>query len=319
MMVEVLAEWGQPATLDEACRQAEAAKIAGCAWSKWQMFDPDRLVSNQAKRYWAPELGGSQSQRATFTDNGTLDRDDWRKLRRFCDLIGIGFLVTPFDLEAVEQLAELEVEAVKIASADVTYQPLVQAVGRLRVPVFISAGASEVSEVYRALRWIGHPHTIVLACDLVYPCPAEHANLLGVQEWAHRRCGYSDHTVEVVTGAVAVALGATVLEKHTTINPDGVAPDNRMALTPDKLHQYVTLANDAARLVTPVTGDPQRAAREQARRAWHAARDLPAGHVLADGDVIGLRPCTPGMVPVGEVVSGRTLGAAVKRGEAIPA
>jgi N,N'-diacetyllegionaminate synthase len=319
--VTVIAEWGQAPNFETALRQAHATLSFNGQIAKWQMFSPDRLVSHRAARYWEPMLGGQLSQMDTFTQNGSLTDDEWRALAEHCQRIGIGFLVTPFDLEAVDLLADIGVSGVKIASADITYRPLLEKVGRLGVPVTLSAGASSLSEVDQALQWLACPDVTVMACDLVYPCELKAANLQRVSELAnlYPRVGYSDHTMSTITGAVAVSHGATVLEKHCTLNVQGVAPDNRMALTPRKMGEYAKFAAQAFTLMSPVTGDPEHAARVQARRSWHALRDLPAGHTLSEGDVIGLRPCLTTSLSVDQPVDGLVLTESVKAGSPVPA
>ena len=162
---------------------------------------------------------------------------------------------------------------------------------------------------------------IPLACDLVYPCPAESADL-GCQIPKLRqladRVGYSDHTTSTITGAVAVALGASVLEKHVTLDPGGDAPDDKMALTVDQATEYLAHARAAGTLLSKVEGDPQEAARIGARRSAYARYPLEAGQVLKSSDVAWLRPCPADGIPPYRTIAGRTLACAVGQGERIP-
>lgn len=321
-MIEVVAEWGQSCrgNLDIAKRQADAAKAAGCTWSKWQAFDPARLASRYARRYWDPNLGGQDDQLATFTDNGMLAPADWAKLGAHCRAIGIGFMCTPFDMESVKLLVGAGIEAFKIASADTTFQDLVDAVGVTGTPVFMSAGASAEAEIIRALGWLeaaGSGPVTLMACSLSYPTVDSDVNLGRIVSLAEMGypVGYSDHSLGVETALAATAIGAVVLEKHVTIQERGGArlgsarpgeavqgmawavPDDNMALDPDQLAEYVRLAQLGARLRGDATLAPspaEMAAREGARRSAYATQDLPAGHTLHPSDVAWLRPCPPG-------------------------
>ncbi len=300
MAIEIVAEFGQSHRGDvaTAIRQAEVAKAAGCAYVKWQMFDPERIAGPTARRYWDPALGGAETQLETFHTNGNLAPDGWRHLKTACDEIGIGFLVTPFDLEAVDLLEELDVAAYKIASGDITYRQLLLKVAATGKPVFLSTGAAHLYEVEQALVWLGHIGVTLLACALSYPCEPKDANLARIQTLLcmAERVGYSDHTLGSWTALAAVAAGADVLEKHATLNPVGDVPDDRMALGPDVLAAYVDLARYGEELrgsdeIAPVIAEWP--AREGARRSLHAAHDIDPGHIFQPGDFTYLRPAGP--------------------------
>lgn len=324
-MVDVIAEWGQSnrGDLATAIRQADVAKWAGCTWAKWQMFDAHRIAGPDAKRYWDERLGGSESQLETFHLGGMLAPEGWRALKAHCDTIGLGFLATPFDLEAVDLLEDLGVSAYKIASGDITYKQLLQKVAATGKPVFLSTGAAFMDEIGQAVRWL-HPCEITfLACSLTYPCPDGDANLgrIGTLAARYERVGYSDHTLGTSTALAAAAAGATVLEKHATLGGDNV-PDDRMALGPDQLAEYVWLAQTGAKfrgdgLVAPM--DSELAARTGARRSLHAARTIEAGARFRPGDFVCLRPAGP-FAPVDEgALLGRQAGRRIVSGSQIAA
>ena len=317
-MIELICEWGVPRSLAQALEQVNATHEIGAQFSKWQMFDPKRLASKDAMRYWARELGGDDKQLATFRRAKGLDEREWARVWRECDKLGVEPLVTPFDLEAVDRLEELGVSAYKIASGDITYKPLIEKVAATGKRVFLSTGASELLEVSRAVGWLDGCKVTALACDLVYPCPASDADLSRIPALPPADFyGYSDHTREVVTGAVAVSLGATVLEKHTTLSPEGDSPDDKMALTVDKAKTYRKLAEQAYSLCQPVIGDPEILARIGARRSAYATRALSAGQTVRASDIVWLRPCPEGGIEPHEDIVGERLGSPVGMGERI--
>lgn len=306
--VRICAEFGQShhGSLDAAMLQAKAAKDAGCQAVKWQIFQTDKLASRHARRYWSEHLGGSDSQADTFRNNGMLSWVQWTEVFHYCKAISIEPMATPFDLDAVDLLEDLQVSAYKIASGDITYTPLLEKVGRTGKPVFLSTGASHPDEVYRALRTLWNcPKVTLLACTLSYPTAPPDANL-GRVGWLRRsfpacQVGYSDHTLRTDTALAAVAAGATVLEKHATLTEGGTdtssgVPDDRMALNPSRLASYVAYAQLGADMLgeggfAPVKAEM--AARVGARRSGYATRTVHVGEKVTPGDVAWLRPCDP--------------------------
>ena len=241
--------------------------------------------------------GRLQGQRQAFAANGTLSHGEWVRVAAECERESIEFLSTPFDDTAVAQLVDLGVRRFKLASGDLTNRPLLERVAVTGLPVILSTGAANFDEVRRALAWwedAGRKRSDVtlLACSLIYPCPPEHAHLDRIRRM--RRAfnvpiGYSDHTREVETAVAAVALGATVLEKHFALGPSHV-PDTTFAVNAAGLARYVKLAQLGEAMTADCRSDCEQAARVGARRSLCAARDLPAGTLLASADLVPLRP-----------------------------
>ncbi len=298
-MITCIAEYGQSycGDLAMAIRQAEVAKKCGCEYVKWQIFDPKRIAGATAKRYWDAALGGSESQIETFANNGMLTPAEWKQLKDACEKIGIKFFATPFDLEAVDLLETLGVSAYKIASGDITYKQMLQKIAATKKPVFLSTGASYMEEIGPALEWLKPCPVSLLACSLSYPCKDEDAHLARIQTLKSfgRPVGYSDHTLTPLTGLAAVAAGADILEKHCTLGGDGV-PDDRMAMNPEQLAEYVRLAQvgEAMRGSAEIApAKAELAARTGARRSLHATRDIKKGEQFKKGDFSYLRPAGP--------------------------
>jgi sialic acid synthase SpsE len=307
--VRVVAEFGQShrGDLDRAMEQAKVARDAGCWAVKWQVFDPARIASKYASRYWSEHLGGSDSQLETFAQNGMLSWLEWKTLASHCQDLGIEFLATPFDLEAVDLLEDIGVATYKIASGDLTYTPLLEKVGRTGKPVFLSTGASYPFEVARALRNLWNtPQVTLLACTLAYPTVTVDANLARIgylwRTFPSCQIGYSDHTLRTDTALAAVVAGATVLEKHCTLTQGGTeadfgVPDDRMGLSPGRLNSYVAYARLAEDMLgtggfAPI--EAEKAARVGARRSGYATRTIVAGEMIMSADVAWLRPSDVG-------------------------
>ena len=340
MSLEVICEFGQShhGDLATAIDQAKAAKKAGAQIAKWQIFEPERLASTDARWYWDRSLGGHVSQLKTFAANGMLTDTEWAKLAKACEKIGIEFCATPFDLEAVDLLEDIGVRSYKIASGDITYKQLIERIALTGKRAFLSTGASTLSEVEHAIGWWefasadrrntgrGGPRKpagelILMACDLAYP--TKHPEL-GKIRWLadyNRKVGYSDHTLGTETGRLAAQAGATVLEKHCTLDKDGQVPDDKMALTMTQMRRYIEVARQGYKDGPDfaLLGDHELPAREGARRSIYAKHDIAAGQALTENDMLFLRPCPFGALQPADAanIAGCVLTVPIKAGERV--
>jgi len=307
--------------LRTALAMVEKAKRAGADAIKFQTYKADTLVTRWAPRYWQdPEPSGSQY--AIFRQSDHFGPEEYRKLAEACLEHDIHFISTPFDLPSVDLLDSLGVPAFKIASADITNRPLVEKIGRLGKPVFVSTGAANLAEIAAALGWlraVGNERVMLLHCVLSYPTPIEHASLARIpmlqQRFPDYCIGLSDHTIPddcVTVTTAAVALGAKALEKHFTLGRDLPGDDHYLSLDPTLLARTV----EKVRLVEQALGAPydeplecELPARLNARRSIVAALDIPAGTRLEPEHLIMKRPGT-GISPA---ESGQVLGKVTTR------
>lgn len=311
-------------SVETAILQAKQARLAGAWGYKTQLLKPEKIARAGATKYWTDDFH-TADQREAFTKAGLIDYGAWAAVKAWCDDIGIEFLATPFDFEAVDALEGIGVRYYKIASGDIIHQPLIEYVARTGKHIFLSTGAAYESEVWRALDWVGDCEATVLACTLAYPTPPEAAHLSRIlslhRAFPGREIGYSDHTSMPETALAAAALGATTLEVHYTLDNDAPdVPDHKIAVNPKRLAAYV----QAAELGATLRGDPvlrpvesERPARIGARRSLCAVRDLPRGHVLTDDDLIALRPGDGIPAFLMSEVVGKRLTAARAEGEPI--
>ena len=239
---------------------------------------------------------------------------------RACDLVAI---VTVFSAVLVPEAAAMEWDCFKTASTDVVNRPLIEALDRTGRPLIMSTGGSSLDEVAAAVGWISDVPLALLHCVSSYPTPPEHAALGGIGALALAfdvPVGYSDHTPGLQTGGLAVAAGATMLEKHLTWDVTANGPDHASSLDPASFKQYVDFAREARRMI----GDARKQVlpieahvRENARQSIAASRDLGAGIELGLDDLTTMRPGTglsPAMSP--ELV-GRRLERDIEAGELI--
>ena len=301
---------GSPA---RAMELVEAARAAGADAVKVQWFEAARLLSRAARlapyqqRPGGPATAGQLLRALELTPSqiGAV-------VERAHDL-GLHAIVTLFSLEHIAEASALSWDAFKTASPDVINRPLIEALMALGTTLLVSTGAASLREIEAVTEWLGdHPH-VLMHCVSAYPTPDDSAALAGRLALCRinpRALGYSDHTTAVDTGALAVAGGACVLEKHLTYDRGAAGPDHAVSLDPEGFREYVRLAHRAARMRGAARKeilDIEREVRAVARQSLTAARDLPAGHVLDRGDLTIKRPGT-GIPPARlEVTLGRRL------------
>jgi N,N'-diacetyllegionaminate synthase len=299
-----------------AGEMVRAAAAAGAHAVKLQTFRTEHFISPSEERRFA------QLKRFQLCD------DEVRSLADQAKEAGIAFVSTPFDLPSVDLLEPI-VDVLKVASGDLDFFPLLRRVAATDRPLILSTGLSDLPRIHRALDEV---HAVrgsladvaVLHCTSAYPAPARDAHLRAIPWLAERlpcRIGFSDHTVGLDAAPLAVALGARVVEKHATL--EGIESDFRdheLSLTPPQLSELARRIEVAEELL----GKPgkevlevERGLVDAVRRSIAAGRDLPAGHVLEQQDLVWLRP-GGGVAPGREwLVVGRTLARSLGAGERI--
>lgn len=295
-----------------------AARIAGADAVKFQTYTADRLATRWAPTYWAEESGVSQHD--IFSARSLLTTEDYSVLFAYAKEVGITLLSTPFDVDAVEMLDSLGMSGFKLASADITNLPLIEACARTGKPLLMSTGAStlaEVDEAHRAAATFGS-EVVLLHCSLAYPTPVSAANLGRIAQLRNHfpdvLLGYSDHTSPGDTALacpVAVSLGCCVIEKHMTLNRLARGDDHGHSVDGGLLAALVRDCYDAWLMCkdsVEIT-DSELPARSFARRSIVAAQSIPTGHRITMGDIDFKRPGT-GLPPS---ASDKVIGRVVRR------
>ncbi len=312
----VIAEIGNNhgGSLDLAKQMVLAAVRAGTQYVKFQTMIPERLLSRDH-----PAFEEFSREALSF--------DAFRALARFCQEQGAVFLSTPFDPDSADFLEELGVPAFKISSGDLTYLPFLVHIARKHKPILLSTGCSTLEDIDRAVETIRREteaELILMHCTAAYPCPDEEANLRVIPSLAHRygcRVGFSDHTLSLEAGAMAVVAGATVVEKHFTLHTGDVGPDHKMSLMPGELARYVPLARLAGKAMG--TGwetitEGEMVLRGKARRSLYATRDIEPGEVITTENSIALRPQVEGAyTPAALYIGTARATQGIQKGEAI--
>ncbi|MCP4870008.1 MAG: acetylneuraminic acid synthetase [Proteobacteria bacterium] len=301
----VLAEIGvnHEGKFDLAKRLIDEAIAGGADCVKFQTYKAGTLASKNSPSYWDLNAEPTTSQHELFSKYDGFGATEYEALAAYATSKGTTFASTPFDLASVEMLAP-HMTFFKIASADLTNGPLLDAAAAHGKPMLLSTGASHLSEVeeaVRRLRKVLPPEQIcLLHCVLCYPTPYELANLAVIshlrQVFPEHPIGYSDHTRPDPAMAVltrAWMLGATVIEKHFTHDKTLPGNDHYHAMDEGDLARFrasIALLQQTEGVATKRVLPEEAPARRNARRSLVAVRDLPAGHVLAREDLMVKRP-----------------------------
>lgn len=211
---------------------------------------------------------------------------------------GIDCFSTPFDETAVDFLERFDPPCHKIASFELVHDPLLRKVAATGRPVILSTGMATLEEIAHAVETLkagGCTEFALLKCTSSYPAPAEEANLARIPHMAKAfgcRAGLSDHTMGVAAPVVAVALGATIIEKHLCRSRSEPGPDSAFSLEPAEFKEMCEAVRTAEKAIGEVTYErtPKETAGLRFRRSLFFASDLPAGHKITDGDIRVVRP-----------------------------
>lgn len=307
--VFVIAEAGvnHNGRLELALALCEAARRSGADAVKFQSFRADDLVVPGAPTAGYQQRQTGHDDQAAMLRQLELSEDDHRVLKKRCDALGIEFLSTPFSCEAVAMLVGLGVRRLKLPSGELTHRSLVEAATATGLPLIVSTGMATNAEIDEALQWVravrgSLSDVTILHCTSAYPAEDAMLNLRAIPTMGATwpvPVGYSDHSLGVEAALVAVALGATVIEKHLTLDRTLPGPDHAASLEPA---EFAAMSRGIRR-VEQMLGDgrkvPQPAEREitaVARRSVVLARAVPADAVLAEADLQCRRPGT-GIAP----------------------
>lgn len=319
-------------SLERAIEMVNVAKDAGADIVKFQTFSADKLARKDAQlaEYQKTSSGDTRSQ-WDLLKGLELSHSEFAALRDHCKKIGIGFLSTGFDLDELAFLIdELHIPLVKVASGDLTFAPMLYEAGLSGLPVILSTGMADLDEIEKALRFIAvgvgvhaglyevenlptaenlvkvwndgavqsllRERVTILHCTTQYPAEFDILNLQAIDVIADRfglPVGYSDHSLGTLASVLAVGLGATVIEKHFTLDKTMDGPDHSASLDPEELRSLVSQIRQA----TVILGAPVKemqpievSNKAAVRRSLVARNPIAAGAVIREADLECRRP-----------------------------
>jgi N,N'-diacetyllegionaminate synthase len=286
--------------IDLAKRMIKVASKAGANAIKFQTYKAEQLVTHDAPKaaYQQKTTAETESQ-YEMLKKLELSSEAYHELVQYCRKQGILFMSTPFDKESADFLVQIGMKVFKIPSGEITNLQFLDHVGRIGSPVIISTGMAKLGEVEAAVNTIegtGNQNFILLHCVSDYPAKPQDANLRAMKTLEKAfgvPVGFSDHTPGIEVSLAAVALGASIIEKHFTLDRTLPGPDHQASLEPDELRALVR----GIRIVEsalgsgrkkPITSEEETA--RVVRKSLVAATDIPAGTVLTDPLIAVRRP-----------------------------
>jgi N-acetylneuraminate synthase len=321
--LEFIAEIGvnHEGSIEKAKELLVSLASSGGKVAKFQSYKAERLVTSEAQAYWDLSEESTTSQRELFQRYDRFDISDYFYLANFARALGLEFMSTCFDLETLHALDPI-LSRHKIASADITNYQLIDAISRKGKPILLSTGAATFGEIDEAVKLISKrtKDLTLLHCVLRYPTENASAALDRIVKLRLRypglRVGYSDHTVPTQFPRIQLTawlLGASVIEKHFTLDKQLPGNDHYHAFDPSDLSNFVnqvSMIRESREFDEEVFIENQQSAREQARRGLYFSRNLKAGEIVKSEDLISLRPV--GSFPSEDLF--QVVGAKLKKG-----
>jgi N,N'-diacetyllegionaminate synthase len=283
----------------------DVAADAGVDYVKFQTFNSKKLVSKNAQKanYQIENANEKSESQLEMLQKLELSPEMHFELINHCKKMKIKFLSTGFDLESLTFLNLIGIDLFKVPSGEITNLPYLRSLGAMGKPVIISTGMADMQEIEDALNVILDAGTqkeaiTILHCNSEYPTPMEDVNLNAmnsIKEKFQVNIGYSDHTLGIEVPIAAVALGATVIEKHFTLDKNMDGPDHKASLEPDELKNMVNAIRNIEKALGDGSKTPSKSELKNkpiARKSIVAATDIVKGTIFTDKNITIKRPGT---------------------------
>lgn len=303
--VLVIAEAGvnHNGSLELAKQLIDKAVEAGVDIIKFQTFKSEKLVSKAARQaeYQQRNIGKKDEGQLAMLKKLELSQADHEELISYCNERGIRFFSTAFDMDSIDYLHSLNMGLWKIPSGEITNYPYLRKIAQYKEPVILSTGMCELSDIEAAMKvlldfGVKKEQITILHCNTEYPTPFYDVNLKAMLEIGEKfgvQIGYSDHTKGVEVPIAAVALGATVIEKHFTLDKNMEGPDHKASLEPDELKAMVSAIRNIEQALGSghkTISESERKNIEIARKSIVASRPIEAGELLTEDNLTVKRP-----------------------------
>ncbi len=289
-------------SIETAKKMVGVAAEAGADAIKFQTFKAEEVISRFAPKAEYQEKNTDRNEtQLDMVMNLELDREEHIELKKYCKKKSIIFLSSPFDLGSIDLLEELDCEILKIPSGEITNLPYLKKVGGLEKKILLSTGMANLKEIGDALEILIEAGTkkdsiTVLHCNTEYPTPMADVNLLAmktIKETFNVNVGYSDHTEGIEVSIAATALGATVIEKHFTIDKNMEGPDHRASLEPSELRAMVEAIRNTEKMLGDGIKKPSLSEKDNmcvVRKSIVTTRDVKKGEIIKEEDITAKRP-----------------------------
>ena len=300
--INIIAEIGvnHNGSVDNAIKLIKAAKKCGANTVKFQTFFADQMVKKNTKKVIYQKKSTSKKlSHYQMIKNLELSKKNFKKIIAFCKKIKIKFLSTPYDLKSVELLEKLNIKEYKVASTDLVDMILHERLIRTKKPIILSTGASNLSEIKNTVNFYKkkkYKKLSLLHCVSNYPCSKKSLNLNVIKTLKKTfklPIGFSDHSEGPAAAQLAVALGATIIEKHFTLNNKSTGPDHKASDNPKNFLNYVTHLRNAEIIIGSGVKRIQKEEkniRKISRKSITLKKDVLKNQILRMKDIIMKRP-----------------------------
>ena len=282
----------------------KVAAIAGADVVKFQTFSAEKLVSQSAQLadYQERNMDDTAENQLEMLKKIELPRTWHHELKKYADELGILFCSTPFDEDALDFLCELGIPFIKIPSGEITNKPFLQRIASKNKQIILSTGMASMAEVNDAINvlleeGLSIEKLTVLHCNTEYPTPFEDVNLRAMHQFEKHfgvKYGYSDHTLGSEVAIAAVALGASVIEKHFTLDKNLPGPDHKASLEPNELTDFIQFIRNTEKIISGSgVKEPSRSEAKNkvvARKSIHLRNSINEGQLISLNDLEMKRP-----------------------------
>lgn len=293
-------------SIELAKKLVDKAAEAGVDYIKFQTFKTSNLVTKSAHQaeYQKKSIGGRDDSQYEMLKRLELSPEEHEILINYCHDRNIKFFSTAFDFDSIEYLHSLKLGMWKIPSGEVTNYPFLKRIAAYNEKTILSTGMCDMDDVRAAVdvlykNGLCKENLILLHCNTEYPTPFEDVNLKAMNALREEfgvEVGYSDHTKGVEVPIAAVALGATIIEKHFTLDCNMEGPDHRASLEPNELMAMVSAIRNIEKAIggdgTKHVSESERKNISIARKSIIAARDIKKGELLTENNLTVKRPGT---------------------------
>ena len=296
-------------SIELAYKLIDVASVSGVNAVKFQTFKAENLVSKNAQKaeYQKQTTNPSESQ-FNMLKKLELDTNAHKRLIDYCKKKDIIFLSTPFDHESIDLLDKLKLQIFKIPSGEITNLTYLRHIGSLNKKVILSTGMSDLKEIGDAIKILTNAGTLkenitVLHANTMYPTPMEDVNLRAMQTIQNKfdvAVGYSDHTLGIEVDIAAVAMGATIIEKHFTIDKTMDGPDHKSSINPEELKAMVSSIRNIEKALGSSIKKPSKSEKPNiimARKSIVASKSIKKGELFTENNLTTKRPGT-GLSPM---------------------
>ena len=291
-------------SIELAKKLIDVAAEAGADFVKFQTFKAETLVTQTAdKAEYQNEITDTDESQFEMIKKLELDRKTHEELIDYCKTKDIQFLSTAFDHDSIDLLDEFNIPLFKIPSGEITNLPYLRHIGKMGKPIIMSTGMSTLDEVHNALNILiesgaEKEQITILHCNTEYPTPMKDVNLkamLTIKDELGVNIGYSDHTLGIEVPIAAVAMGATVIEKHFTLDRTLPGPDHAASLEPDELNAMVSAIRNIEKAMGNSEKKPSPSEIKNipvARKSIVAKQSIKKGEHFSENNITVKRPGT---------------------------